>query len=758
MKQGTEKQPPQCSMFYVPCSRGQRRGYTLLETILAIAIVGTLVVGVLSVFNYALAVIAETKARTGAITLVEQQLEMVRNLPYDAIGTTGGIPAGPLPQTQTVTLNNVSYTMTIQAVYFDDPFDGTVGGAPNDLLGNDYKKVRIAAAWQGRFSAKTYVGLTIVAPKGVETNAGGGTLSILVFDAGGAGVPQADVTVVNSLVNPPVNLTVQTDASGRYLLPGAPASVNGYQVTATKAGFSTDKTCTTDPAGAGCSGAIGNPTPTKPHVTVIAGQLTDISFAIDRLSSMVVQTIRQPTPSDWVINTGGNGFDQDNPAIALCPNGNYLFVWRDARQNNNPRIYAQQYTPAKTAVWNPDLAITTSNNQNNPDVQPDSSCNIYYAWQDDRNGNQDIYFDKYDSAGVDAWTDAKKVNVAAQNADQTYPQVVVNASSTFEYIVWQDASADAGDIYAQKFDTAGDPVWGSEVKVNSDVGAATQSLPVLALDVDENLILVWHDDRDGHNDIFGQKFTKDGVRLWSPDKKLNTDNGATEQINPAFVLDASGVFYAAWEDGRNGDSDIYAQRYDANGVPQWGQDVRVNSDLGTANQGDPSIVLSGNGTLVIVWEDHRNGTNDVYLQQLDSNGTKLVPFDTRVNSSTNGEQENPEVTLNASGKIVIVWQDNSEGNFDIRAAIYDDNPQTVTPVANVPFTLRGNKRIGENPVINKYVQTHTTDGSGTLTIPNLEWDPGYTLTPIGYTLLRSEPAQPTALDPNTTLTVILNLQ
>lgn len=744
--------------LYALRSRPRRAGYTLLETVLAVVIVGLLVVGILSVFNYGLAVVAENKARTGAITLAEQQLELIRNLPYDDIGTVGGIPSGALPQTKTATLNGVSYTIATQVIYYDDPFDGLLGGNPNDPLNTDYKKARVSATWVGRYGVKSYVAVTTIAPNGIESSDGGGTLAILVFDAGGHPVAQADLTIINPGVTPPVNITnAQTDDQGRYLLPGAPASINGYQITATKLGFSTDKTCAIDPAGLDCTSAEGNPTPSKPHATVIAGSLTEISFPIDRLATIQVTTIRQATPGEWVINTGGGAFDQDNPAMSLCPNGNYLFVWRDFSQNNNPRIFAQQYDQNQNPVWNPDLAITTSNNQNNPDVVPDADCNIYYAWQDDRNGNQDIYFDKYTSAGTDAWGGAKKMDVGAQNADQTYPQVVVNASSTAAYIVWQDARDDAGDIYAQKIDPTGVPLWPGEIKINSDAGAATQSLPVVALDAEENLLLLWYDNRDGHNDIFGQKFSAVGVRQWTPDVRFNTDGGTTDQITPALQLAADGTIYAVWEDSRNGNTDIFAQRYDPAGVAQWAGDVRVNSDSGASNQADPFITITPDGIVVVVWEDHRNGTNDIYLQQLNASGEKLITFDVRVNAGASGEQENPEVWINGAGQIVIVWQDNGGGNYDIKAAIYQDNPQTVTPVGNVPFVLQLDKRIGENPVIYKYRQTHTTDASGNVTIPNLEYG-NYTIVPTGYTLLRSEPTQPTLLSPNSTLNVILNLQ
>lgn len=732
-------------------------GFSLIEVMVAIGVVGMLVVTILSVFHSALKTVAENKARTGAITLAEERIELARNLPYDSVGVVGGIPSGSLVPLQTTLLNTVSYTVSTQVVYIDDPFDGIVGGNPNDGLGNDYKKVRIAVSWTGHFGAKSYVTVTSLTPRGIETNVGGGTLSLLVFDANGVPVPQATLTVTNPTLNPPINLTAETNDQGRYLLPGAPASINQYRITAAKTGYSTDLTCAIDAAGNACTAAEGNPTPAKPHATVVAGELTEVGLAIDRVATLVVTTIRQATPGDWVVNTGGGSFDQDNPAAAICPNGNYLFVWRDYRQNNNPRIYAQQYDVNKNPVWNPDLAITTSNNQNNPDIAVDAGCNIYVAWNDDRNGNQDIYFDKYTATGTNAWGGAKKIAVAAQNADQLFPQVVLNASSTSAFVVWQDLNADAGDLWAEKFDPDGNQLWSGGVKINTDPPGATQAVPHIAFDPDGNLTFVWHDNRNGNNDLYGHKWSQNAAPVWSGDRRLTTESLAAEQLNPALAIGSDGSLVVAWEDQRNGNGDIYAQRLDGNGAPQWGAEVRVNSDTGAAQQADPAIARQSDGTIWIAWEDNRNGGNDIYLQKLATSGEKLLPADVRVNKVTAGEQENPELTITAAGKPMIVWQDNGAGNYDIKAAIYETDPQTITPVGNVTFFLTGAKHLGENPVLPKYSQTHVTGATGQITIPGLEWDT-YGFAPVGYTILRAEPNVPAALAPNTTLTVTLNLQ
>ena len=52
-------------------------------------------------------------------------------------------------------------------------------------------------------------------------------------------------------------------------------------------------------------------------------------------------------------------------------------------------------------------------------------------------------------------------------------------------------------------------------------------------------------------------------------------NGA-RQFSPAVAVNSSGNFVVAWADWRNGDGDIYAQRYAADGSP-LGADFRAKT-------------------------------------------------------------------------------------------------------------------------------------------------------------------------------------
>ena len=258
------------------------RGQSLIGITIAIAIFSILASAILTVVNSSFRFVAFNRARITARHLAQEKIEFIRNLPYDNVGTSDGFPPGPLPQEENLIRNKLSYTVKTAIVYVDDAFDGTQGGSPADTLGSDYKRVRVEVSWQGITASRgnPIILLTDIVPKGVETTEGGGTLSIIVFDSESHPVPQATLHIVQEAVNPNIDVTFQTADNGRFIFTGIPVCVSCYEITVTKNGFSSERTYSVN--------EIANPT--KPDQTVLEGELTEISFSIDRVSTLNIAT------------------------------------------------------------------------------------------------------------------------------------------------------------------------------------------------------------------------------------------------------------------------------------------------------------------------------------------------------------------------------------------------------------------------------------------------------------------------------------
>ncbi|EKD62545.1 MAG: hypothetical protein ACD_52C00134G0002 [uncultured bacterium] len=257
-----------------------QKGQTFLGFLISVAILTILSSALFTLVLTSYELITFTRARVTARHIAQQKMENVRNLPYDTIGTVGGIPTGTLAQIENTVQNGLNYRIKTDIVYVDDPFDNV---APTDLLPTDYKRIRVDVSWEGLAESdiNPVTMITDIAPKGLETAEGGGTLSILVFNANAQPVDQAAVTISATETTPQINLNLMTNQSGRVILPGAPICNSCYQITVTKEGYSSDRTYST----------LEVANPLKPRVTVLEGQVSEVSFAIDRLSAINISTL-----------------------------------------------------------------------------------------------------------------------------------------------------------------------------------------------------------------------------------------------------------------------------------------------------------------------------------------------------------------------------------------------------------------------------------------------------------------------------------
>ena len=157
-----------------------------------------------------------------------------------------------------------------------------------------------------------------------------------------------------------------------------------------------------------------------------------------------------------------------------------------------------------------------------------------------------------------------------------------------------------------------------------------------------------------------------------PDFQVNENGGlyGVIQYRPSISADDSGNFVITWMDFRNGDWDIYAQRYSRDGSTV-GTNFKVNDDQGSKGQYSPSISTDGSGNFVISWSDSSNSDLDIYAQCYSSDGS-AVGTNFRVTNTGQGNQYAPDVEL-WNGRIYNTWTDNRacDTDFDIWANVLD---------------------------------------------------------------------------------------
>lgn len=253
------------------------RGVSMIDVVVGSALVLVIFLALIGVLRTSLLLASVAKAKAGATAVANTQMEYIRSLPYDSVGTVGGIPAGLIAQYATTTQNNIPYATRTFIEYVDDAADGS-GVADSNGITTDYKRIKVSVTYTVRSKQREVALVSNYAPPSIETTTNGGTLKILVVNATGGPVAGATVQIVNASTSPTVNLTTFSDATGTVLLGGAATSTQ-YQVYISKAGYSSAQTYLRDTT---------NQNPTPGYLTVVKNVTTTSTFAIDQLGTLAV--------------------------------------------------------------------------------------------------------------------------------------------------------------------------------------------------------------------------------------------------------------------------------------------------------------------------------------------------------------------------------------------------------------------------------------------------------------------------------------
>ena len=272
-----------------------------------------------------------------------------------------------------------------------------------------------------------------------------------------------------------------------------------------------------------------------------------------------------------------------------------------------------------------------------------------------------IYGQRYNAAGVAQGIEFQ-VNTYTTD-EQRYSAVAMDAAGNF-VITWSSRDQDGADwgIYGQRYNAAGVPQRG-EFRVNT-TATRRQELATVAMDSDGDFVVVWSGNGPGDGSgVFAQRYDAAGVPQAGEFRVNDTTVGIQQHARVA--MDDAGNFVVTWssnaQDG--GGWGIYAQRYNAAGEPQGGEFL-VNSNT-AGNQQYSTVAMESDGDFVVSWSSNGQdgGGWGVYAQRYNAAGL-LQGGEFRVNTTTTGNQQYSSVAMDADGDFVVSWSSlNQDGDL-----------------------------------------------------------------------------------------------
>jgi len=243
---------------------------------------------------------------------------------------------------------------------------------------------------------------------------------------------------------------------------------------------------------------------------------------------------------------------------------------------------------------------------------------------------------------------------------------VIACDDRWVWLVWEDDRDSAlqnHQIYLARSADFGQS-FSAEVIVDGDSDGETMSLgPAIAIDGDR-VHVVWYDDRHGAYDVFLATSRDAGGHFEAPVRIGSGRAGAAYSAVPT-VAAADGRVHVAWEDSRDGASDIYAACSDNAGASfQDEQRLDTADAAGLTSSFMPQLRADG-GHVYALWHDQVHGVgSDVYTAF--SSACGVWTEGARVNVGRPGFFDARTPTLVTSGDTAhIAWSDSVSTNFDV---------------------------------------------------------------------------------------------
>lgn len=425
-----------------------------------------------------------------------------------------------------------------------------------------------------------------------------------------------------------------------------------------------DVRLTNDPA----QSYMSNP---NKHCIASSGNVLHVVWHDERTNWNIYYKCSTDAGLTWSTDTRLSTGSAQSHESGIALSGSVLHViWHDNR-DGNWEIYYKRSTDAGIN-WGSDTRLTNNSFQSTTASIAVSGSNVHVVWQDDRDGNIEIYYKRSTDGGINWGTDTRLTN---DTSVSVYPSVTVSGSAI--HAVWYDGRDGNYEIYYKR-STDGGISWGADTRLS-----ATPFVSELAtVAVSGSIVhVVWQDMRDGNYEIYYKRST-DGGLSWGTDTRMT--NNSAESFAPNLTLSGSNI-HLTWQDARDGNFEIYYKRSTDGGI-SWGTDTRLTNASGSSVRSFSTVT----GTAVhVVWMDERDGNWEIYYKQdpTGNPGPPTPPAPPNLVSPPNGSFNEPTTirfiwnkSLNAITYRIQIAQDSLFSNIVVNDSTLTD---TTIVVANL---------------------------------------------------------------------------
>jgi hypothetical protein len=255
---------------------------------------------------------------------------------------------------------------------------------------------------------------------------------------------------------------------------------------------------------------------------------------------------------------------------------------------------------------------------------------IHVVWQDDAEGNHEIYYSHSTESG--SFTSALNISHNAGTSD--LPRIVAHDKAVA--VVWSDTSDGMYQIMLAESADGGEKF--SMARTLSD-GKATTGPPDVAWQ-DGRLFVVW-DETDDSGET--------RVVYWDSNGSRRTIAGSSHGFVPSVALRGKRVVIA-WHNDLDYKQHVYVVQSDDLGK-SFSDPVVISGDFQRSET--PSVGIAPSGRSFIAWSDRTSGRSEIFVSMSDSDGKNYSA--PKVLASPERESIFPDLQVINDDDIAVAW-------------------------------------------------------------------------------------------------------
>ncbi len=427
------------------------------------------------------------------------------------------------------------------------------------------------------------------------------------------------------------------------------------------------------------------------------------------------------------IQLTNTGYYSENPKIAIDSQGKLHLSWQDGQASPvNPTdytlTYGIYYKEFNGLNWGEDVFLSEEPTASYPVLAIDSQDQIHVIWQDSRSGDTvDLFYKTFDESGWSSnqqITEGEGILPGSGLADR--PSLAIDSQNQL-HVSWGDNRISMNN-YEIFYKMINDGNWIADERVTNVWGKSKN--PSLVVDSTDTLHLVWEDDREGNKELYYQ--TKSYSGQWNEAERLT--DAEKDSILPIIIADSQDNLHVVWIDQRNGDWEVF---YKTRTGTTWSPDQQLTKG-NFARSLTATVDVFDN--LHIVFYEVRSGQHALnYLIKSPVGWSTVRP----IVQEQSTKMRNPSIITDLTGNLYLTWCDERDGSekseiyfksgfphlITVSVPVITPNGSNAIDITDI-VALSNHPDLGEldsSEAISAYYEIYASGSTATVLVGNLTW-------------------------------------